>query len=385
MPQSWIKDEEKWKKAKSVAKKQGKEKNYAYVAGIYKRMISNESTSLYQEYLSIITEAKFKDHAIAYHGTSDVFLRSIMKNGLVPTTEKSKRVWGSPSGDRAVDYHNKSLESIIGSVYLSFSLITASSGAYRAVQKFGGSELIIVAEIMPESSYLDEDYTSIPDISYVFGSEFVATAYAIYSYFGLRFEEDSTFDPAEKVKEYYKFRYNHIINNNLANEIIDVLLKRFFYYRKPSIDKDFIDTIYCILHDGECFSIYDKPSSDELKTLKDKRSEFFQKHKSEIMKTYSEGFDPEQIMLDLSKKMSVVLKNQARSMSESGMGSIRFETPVKFSGSNRIIAIYKINKGDIEDGDEIIEVYNKSNFDFLSIYRSTINNKAIIKREPYEP
>ena len=34
----WVKDEEKWEKAKKIAKEQGEEDNYSYITGIYKKM-----------------------------------------------------------------------------------------------------------------------------------------------------------------------------------------------------------------------------------------------------------------------------------------------------------------------------------------------------------
>lgn len=39
---SWIKDHRAWNKAKKLAKKQGKGKNYAYVTSIYKNIIDEE-------------------------------------------------------------------------------------------------------------------------------------------------------------------------------------------------------------------------------------------------------------------------------------------------------------------------------------------------------
>lgn len=35
---SWVKDEDKWKKAKKAAAKQGREDDYRYITGIYKQM-----------------------------------------------------------------------------------------------------------------------------------------------------------------------------------------------------------------------------------------------------------------------------------------------------------------------------------------------------------
>lgn len=38
MPVSWVEDEDKWEKAKEIARKEGRGDDYAYIVGIYKRM-----------------------------------------------------------------------------------------------------------------------------------------------------------------------------------------------------------------------------------------------------------------------------------------------------------------------------------------------------------
>ncbi len=42
MPRSWILDEDKWEKAKEIARKQGRGNDYAYIVGIYRRMGGRE-------------------------------------------------------------------------------------------------------------------------------------------------------------------------------------------------------------------------------------------------------------------------------------------------------------------------------------------------------
>jgi|GEM_PF-2995548 len=45
MPRSWILDEDKWDKAKELAKKEGRGDDYAYIVGIYRRMGGREKHS----------------------------------------------------------------------------------------------------------------------------------------------------------------------------------------------------------------------------------------------------------------------------------------------------------------------------------------------------
>lgn len=98
-----------------------------------------------------IFEAKFRQPHIMYHGTSSVFLRSILKNGLVPNPAKKR--WDADEQENQSVFNRASLD---GSYWAS-NYMTASSSATNTRNKFGGNSIILIAQIAEQSSYADED------------------------------------------------------------------------------------------------------------------------------------------------------------------------------------------------------------------------------------
>lgn len=100
-----------------------------------------------------------KPQQLYYHGTTDKFLRSILKHGLVPR-ELGDRVW---KDDDNVSFHQVDRTSY-GGTYFASRLGTATSSAGHAVRKLGGNELIVCALLQPASAQPDEDsYTYVID------------------------------------------------------------------------------------------------------------------------------------------------------------------------------------------------------------------------------
>ena len=88
----------------------------------------------------------------AYHGTTDVFLREILKKGMVP--DPSKKKWDVDTSESSLG--QISLSSLGGS-YWTTNLMTAMSSARHTTRKFGGEQIIVIASIVPESAVADED------------------------------------------------------------------------------------------------------------------------------------------------------------------------------------------------------------------------------------
>lgn len=100
-----------------------------------------------------ISEAQFEQPTEVYHGTSSKFLRSILKNGLIPNS--TQRVWDD-SDFAKTDEYNISRKSHSGT-YLTTNLGTATGAATNAKQKFGGRTLVVIAQISEQSTVSDED------------------------------------------------------------------------------------------------------------------------------------------------------------------------------------------------------------------------------------
>lgn len=88
---------------------------------------------------------------IAYHGTSSVFLDSILERGLIP--EPDRKVWAEDPG---TGLHTQSRVSLPGT-YFALNFLTATGAAQTATMKFGGRKLIVIIEFDPESAFPDED------------------------------------------------------------------------------------------------------------------------------------------------------------------------------------------------------------------------------------
>jgi len=87
----------------------------------------------------------------AYHGTTDEFLREILKKGMVP--DPTRKNW---SMDVESSLGQISLASLGGS-YWTTNLMTAMSSSTSTTRKFGGEPIIIIAKLIPESAIADED------------------------------------------------------------------------------------------------------------------------------------------------------------------------------------------------------------------------------------
>lgn len=98
-----------------------------------------------------ITEAKFSKPTMMYHGTSDVFLRNILSNGIEPNP--GKKVWDT---DPDASTYVQSRVSLQGS-YWTGNLLTATGSAGRAKNKFGGNRILVIANLALQSSFADED------------------------------------------------------------------------------------------------------------------------------------------------------------------------------------------------------------------------------------
>ena len=93
----------------------------------------------------LLVERRLQRTRIMYHGTSSVFLPSIMKHGLIP--DPPQQAWGAD---------NLALQSF-GGVYLSQYEETAFDAALNASDKFGGDQVLIRVIYVSGSGAIDED------------------------------------------------------------------------------------------------------------------------------------------------------------------------------------------------------------------------------------
>jgi hypothetical protein len=103
------------------------------------------------QYLINLFEAQFSPPKVMFHGTSSIFLRKILKIGLIP--DPKERGWDEFSTG---EWNTPSLQSYHG-VYLTDIVGESQGAAFHSVDKFGGNDVYVIAQIQPRSAIPDED------------------------------------------------------------------------------------------------------------------------------------------------------------------------------------------------------------------------------------
>lgn len=184
-------------------------------------------------YQTLFIERERAKPLIAFHGTSDVFLRVILKNGILP--DPGEKTWDK---DVHAQVNQQDRSSLYGS-YWTTNLLTASSSALNTIQKRGGNRLFVIASIIPESAVGDED-----DIMYstedVFNgltrhgawAEGLISTYAIYQADPARYKEDKQafalqlHDDIGKMNGVQNFLKDVPIPTKLLEDFFDVMMIR---------------------------------------------------------------------------------------------------------------------------------------------------------------
>lgn len=100
-----------------------------------------------------LMERRQQQTKLVYHGTSDEFLRQILKQGLM--ANPPKRVYSGDEDDPGpLGYET------LGGVYVTDDKTKAENAASHAVDKFGGGRMIVTVQYAIGSGTLDEDHVT---------------------------------------------------------------------------------------------------------------------------------------------------------------------------------------------------------------------------------
>lgn len=99
--------------------------------------------------MKIIDLIENRQPDIVFHGTSSVFLKSILKRGVIASSPNQ-------TFDNNGSILQRSLKSVGGS-YWAFDYGTAKLSAYRSEEKHGGFPIIVIAQMHRNSALADED------------------------------------------------------------------------------------------------------------------------------------------------------------------------------------------------------------------------------------
>jgi hypothetical protein len=283
------------------------------------------------EFINILNEARFRKPVLMFHGTSSTHLRSILKNGILPTPDQ--KVW---TDDPEARMHAFSRESFPGSYWAS-NLMTAYSAAQNATRKFGGNIIIVMATIAEQSAFADEDSITFAinlalseTFNDLFGSgvagEFLPRIIALEYYSG---DEEKKNEIIEK----YAYHFHkesainpeqHPIDLNFMKQFFESLILRNLSYVRRDEQKSLG---YKDLYLERLRELEDSP---EIPTVEEAESNFNRMRELATRKYKKTVYpQPERILGTLR--------------------TLRIEYPVTYRGSNRIISIIELNQSELID------------------------------------
>lgn len=241
---------------------------------------------------------------IWYHGTSSVFLKSILKNGLKADTKK--KVWDKDE-DSSFDSIDKTS---YGGIYLTTNLGTASISSFTAKEKFGGEKIIVITELQTKTLVSDEDdFLSFHKINITNASRF---------YFLLK----NGFENIQQKREYI-IKRNEWITQKLNYILLDI----------PDIKPPLIKKIKELLKDVGWFSVIQRATAYVPEYSFDSESkEYPSKQKGE--NDYRNFIDQLTKLLKLYPRRNH-FRVTGRSLND-----------ITFSGKNKIVAIVQMVEND---------------------------------------
>lgn len=289
---------------------------------------------------------------IMYHGTSDKFLRSIVKQGLISGGKEG--AWTGE--DEQASAHNLSRQTV-GGIYFTDNILTASGAAGTVSRKVGGEPMIVIAELMRGSMLADEDNIS-HNIRGVFSRVLSAAAgFGAWSperaveFIGWFFSEKGKRNERDAVELFSKTIHGELATekhkeapSKLLERLFITLLKRTAAYIVEESGEDSWQT-------GGKFVDRLEQGSPGLS-----REEAKQRY-SEFVGSLKSGKEYDLELKNLFDKLTKTYTKSART--ERGFAdNIRIEGPVGFKGRNRIIGIVRPQGmyGKTEQGEKRLEV-----------------------------
>lgn len=266
---------------------------------------------------------------LLYHGTAGRHLSSILSQGLI--VDSKEKVWKE---DPAASFYSASRISI-GGIYLTKNLMTAISSASNAVlDKQNEKRLIILIQVMPGSIAADEDL--------------LPSSLNVTSYNGTSSESISCYLWSE-------------LNNNLdiseaRQNYIDLNLKR-ISYNIPNINQSLTQRLSELLFEGFEIALARNVSyvnADDYKmfSLRISTNIPIQPNKQAAEQNYSKYLDR---LTKVLKQLSINEINRE----QFGIRSARIENNIRFSGSNKILAILEL--APVKSFDYAVKIIYSSN------------------------
>jgi hypothetical protein len=296
-----------------------------------------------------------KLRGIWFHGTSTKYFKSIMANGLQPETKEKSWDVDPDASEITVD------RSSYGGIYVTKNLLTAYSSAYRTKTKKGGNRMIVIMDLQPRSLIVDEDAI----VNYLVGSR-VSMINALYDYkiikYGTEYPEYKQYVDDAREKFANDILKNFLPIHNITNpKLIDILKK---YLTSEAFDATVTRTV--AYHDMSNYSNQDMWYRNwDLRKIK--------REDIPPLPTKQQG---EMVFRKCVDKLTRLLKSIVAKQDDINAyrKTARSMTPIKFSGSNKIVAIVEL----IEEKSTPTQVkllYGTIPEDFVQQFREAINSE----------
>lgn len=294
---------------------------------------------------SVLLERTRKPPKIMYHGTTDKFAQGILSQGLVPDAKEGK--W---KDDPHASYRQRSRESIPGSIYLTDNILTAQSSATNVTEKLGGNSLLVVTQVSLGSALADEDnivYSIDTEFSRVLSKVgFGSWDERIMSYMGYFIGNKNDFKKARE-------SFISSVHKNLAREkhieppvktlelYFNNLLQRTAAYFIKEFGEDKHETRWAFIEAYQRGIKYDPNRTKQ--ELDDMSNKAYQSY----LKGLKEPKEYDKNLLKLLDKLTRTYTKTARE--EQGFSdNIRIDTPITYSGRNKILAVLRVKEKLIE-------------------------------------
>lgn len=265
---------------------------------------------------------------IAYHGTTSVFLPNIINHGLSPKKEDKKNIWQGEEDDNTLD----SLEG----VYLGNKPDIAKSYAIDSSEYFGGDPVVLVVQVVPQSTMADEDNF---DLSISFFQ-----AISMLSKDNVEMSIVAILDPTnpivtqakQKFAELFHKKYSKNPNHPRPDELLS---KAFLVLAAKSSASDrpyYISSAISALFRNHVMDI-NKFIKNPLTLTDDEKSQVIEDLVDQVQQAFQLS-DLKEIQTQITKYYASEMRMQNKAKQQ---GSFRVNQVIGFKGRNRIVGIVK--------------------------------------------
>lgn len=310
-----------------------------------------------------------KEVQIWYHGTSMKKIPAIMSRGLDPNVPQKNKSWGS---DPNVDVLNLDKTSY-GGIYVTRNLMTSTSAAFRTSRQDKTNRAVVILSLQNRSLIGDEDDFA-GRLQHLHAHLAGSVYHSIYPYMW------EIYGPPDYHKEYAYQAKDKWVENGMIS----------LFYDNPGANENLKKEVRRLLY-TEGYAAMLTRSVSYLKK-KESHTDYWEWRKAYADVHKLPNYDMEVEIPDppssvegekryrsFIDKLTRTMKYKARDFAASFSATARSMEPIKFNGTNRIIAIVELVPGVVNKyHDDIRILYGKLPEDFIAQWKERIGELTIV-------